>query len=209
MSEAEFRKNFGESLCALRKSRGITQIQLAQVLNYSDKAVSKWERGESVPDTYTICAIADFFCVSVDVLLGRKEDSGEGITAVPPPQENGKNKTSVRTYIALICMVSVFFVASIAFFALKNIATFEPYAWMCFIFALPIASIVLTVFSSLWWKIGYKCLCTSLLIWSIGITVYFSFMIENFKYIFIPCFIAQCICVLSYLLAYSALKKQK
>ena len=53
----------------LRRDAGITQLDLAEHLNYSDKAVSKWERGESIPDIVTLKAIADRFSVSVDYLL--------------------------------------------------------------------------------------------------------------------------------------------
>ena len=54
---------------SLRRDAGITQLELAEKLNYSDKAVSKWERGESVPDIVTLKAVADLFDVSVDYLL--------------------------------------------------------------------------------------------------------------------------------------------
>ena len=51
----------------------MTQIELAEILNYSDKAVSKWERGESVPDISVLKQIADIFGVTVDYLLGITE----------------------------------------------------------------------------------------------------------------------------------------
>ena len=49
MKEQELRKNFSNNLIYYRKASGMTQLELATLLNYSDKAVSKWERGESLP----------------------------------------------------------------------------------------------------------------------------------------------------------------
>ena len=58
-----------KNIIDLRKRDGITQAELAQRLNYSDKAVSKWERGESVPDITVLKTIADIFSVKVDYLI--------------------------------------------------------------------------------------------------------------------------------------------
>ena len=58
-----------KNITALRQNRKMTQAELAEKLNYSDKAVSKWERGESVPDVLVLKSIADMFGVSLDYLL--------------------------------------------------------------------------------------------------------------------------------------------
>ena len=60
----------GAFIAENRKRQGMTQQQLAQVLHVTDKAVSKWERGESSPDLSLIVPIANFFCVTTDELLG-------------------------------------------------------------------------------------------------------------------------------------------
>ena len=64
-----------ENITALRKGSSMTQIELAEKLNYSDKAISKWERGESVPDITVLKTIADMFGVTVDYLLVREHIS--------------------------------------------------------------------------------------------------------------------------------------
>ena len=58
-----------KNITDLRLKNGYTQIQLASILNYSDKAVSKWERAESIPDITVLKEIADLFNVTVDYLL--------------------------------------------------------------------------------------------------------------------------------------------
>ena len=58
-----------KNIAILRKQRGLTQLELAERLNYSDKAISKWERGESIPDIVVLKTIADMFEVTVDWLI--------------------------------------------------------------------------------------------------------------------------------------------
>ena len=64
-------KPMGEMISTLRREKGMTQKELADKLNITDKAVSKWERDITYPDTQTIPKLADIFGVSVDDLLGR------------------------------------------------------------------------------------------------------------------------------------------
>ncbi len=72
----DMEKKLAENIRAYRKERGLTQEQLAEVLNVTLSAVSKWETGVAVPDLDMIIALADYFTVSVDVLLGYKKYSG-------------------------------------------------------------------------------------------------------------------------------------
>ena len=67
----DLREIIAKNICVLRTKEGMTQSRLAALLNYSDKAVSKWERAESMPDIAVLKQIADIFHVSVDYLLGR------------------------------------------------------------------------------------------------------------------------------------------
>ena len=57
------------NLIQLRTSRGMTQAELGALLNYSDKTISKWERGEAIPDAYVLTQLAEIFGVTVDALL--------------------------------------------------------------------------------------------------------------------------------------------
>lgn len=74
------RKSIGQFIAALRKVNGMTQKQLAEKLNVSDKAVSRWERDECAPDLSLIPVIAEVFGVSCDELLcGERRPSGEEV----------------------------------------------------------------------------------------------------------------------------------
>ena len=75
MDSEKMRTQLGANIAMFRKQAGLTQAELAEKINYSDKAVSKWERGESIPDITTLVALADEFGISLDALLGRKRRS--------------------------------------------------------------------------------------------------------------------------------------
>lgn len=202
LDETNFKKNFGNKLNTLRKQRGMTQSELGYQLNYSDKAISKWERGESVPDSYTVYKIAELFGVSVDEILS--PESKLDLNKVNP---NDGFKPS-RLFVPIITAVSVFFLASIAFLVMKNVEPWSAYAEYTFLYAVPVAAIVLTVFSSLWWRMVYRCIFVSLILWTSAFAVYFSFDVENLKYIFVPCAILQVACILAYVFAYFVIKKK-
>ena len=68
MNEENFKKLVAKNLSFYRKANKLTQLELAEKLNYSDKAISKWERGESLPDLYTLNVIAEFFGITINDL---------------------------------------------------------------------------------------------------------------------------------------------
>ena len=76
-------KSMGDIICALRKEKGMTQKDLADMLNITDKAVSKWERNIAFPDTATIPKIAEIFGVSVEELMNAKSISGNRHKGTP------------------------------------------------------------------------------------------------------------------------------
>lgn len=193
ITESEYRSVFAKRLRFLRKQCNMTQYDLAQFINYSDKAVSKWERGESVPDTYTLLKLAELFGITVDEFFNDKVD-------LPSIKINKFNPS--RLFVPLITAVGVLFLASVAFLIMVNVPAWASYSYFPFLYATPVVAIIITVFSSLWWKYRYKCISVSSIIWSSAIAVYFTFEIENLKYIFIPCAILQIICVLIYLFVY-------
>ena len=66
--------NFGKIIYELRKQKNLTQEELAAELGVTAAAVSKWEKGYSLPDILMLCSLADYFEVSTDELLGRERN---------------------------------------------------------------------------------------------------------------------------------------
>ena len=131
----DIKENLAQNLTRLRKAEGLTQAELAEKLNYSDKAVSKWERGESFPDLYVIKQLADFYCVTIDALIS------ESLLEKPKMVQN-KGK---RRFIIAMCSTGLVWLVAITCFALLKIVTNIEHTWMSFIYAIPISMIVLLV----------------------------------------------------------------
>ena len=166
----ELREIIANNISELRNDDGITQSKLAQVLNYSDKAVSKWERGESLPDVTVLKRIADYFGVTVDYLLTSEHQNYE---------EKRKNLSRAtkrnNLIITALAFSLVWFIATFLFVEL-NIAA--PGAvipsWVVFIYAIPVAFTVLLVFNSIWGLRRLNYLIISVMVWTALLTVYIT-----------------------------------
>lgn len=176
MTDQEIRQNFSKNLINLRKNKKLTQLGLAEKLNYSDKSVSKWERGDVMPDIVTIKLIADFFGVSVDRLI-----SGDATKKL-------SQKTS-RIIITLLSCMSVLFVVTVVALFYTSFVDFDK-LWMFYVFCLPIISIILIVMCSAWFGTLAQGLSVSSLVWTIGLNVYLillEFFARNLWFVFVVC----------------------
>lgn len=153
----EIKEVFARRLSHLRTTQGWTQLELAEKLNYSDKAVSKWERGESVPDVSVLLQISRLFGVSVDSLIT------DDPTAPPlDPRAFLLHNRGLVTALSVLC---VWAVATLTFVVLNmcNVAL----DWLCFIAAVPVSFIVWLIFNSMWFARRTNFLIISLLMWSV------------------------------------------
>ena len=164
-----------QNIAKYRKALGLTQAELAEKLNYSDKTLSKWERGDSIPDIVTLKQLADLFGITVDLLIS---DDPSRIEFNPLPKKKGKNKKKAVP-ISLLSVGIVWLIAILAFVALKMQSTdienalFKP--WYIFIYAIPASSIVLLVFSGIWGNNSHVFLNTSVLLWTLTLAVFLTF----------------------------------
>ncbi len=157
-----------------------TQAELAQKLNYSDKAVSKWERAESVPDVTVLKSIADLFHVTIDYLMEADHTEKE-----VKSQTISKLQRRNHFIIALLSASLVFLIATIIFVVLLVCpvkSDFRP--WMVYIYALPIALIVLLVFNSLWGKRAANFVIITVLVWVTLLAIYLTFLSQNIWLVF-------------------------
>ena len=164
---ADYKRIIANNITELRKAIPLTQAELAEKLNYSDKAVSKWERGESIPDVIVLKEIADIFGVTVDYLLEETHPLS-GLTQSIPRQI----KINRLLIASLSCML-VFLVATIAFVVLNTVATI-PKIWLAYVYCVPVCSIVLIIFNSIWGKTKFNFLFASLLLWSLLTSLYLT-----------------------------------
>lgn len=180
------RENFARNLAFYRKASGKTQLTLAEELNYSDKSVSKWERGEGLPDLEVTAQIADILGVSVSDLIADKVKRRVLIT---------RNKA----IITVLSIGGVWLIAAILYF-LFQLISLDIRSWMVFIYALPASSVVAIVFSAVWWRRTQVFLSITALIWTAGLCVALSFANPKIFLIFMIAAILEILFLLGFLI---------
>ena len=133
----ELKVVFAANLIRLRTEAGLTQLQLAEQLNYSDKSVSKWERGDALPDVMVMKAMADLFGVTVDFLITSHDEWN-----VCPVKRHVDTNT-----ITAIVTIGIWLIAAIVFVVFWMNGNVQ---WVVFLAALPVMLITWLVLNSVW-----------------------------------------------------------
>ena len=159
----------GKNLQVLRKKNKFTQAQLGERLNYSDKAVSKWEKGESLPPIDVFYKLSQIYNVSIDSIVGEEK--------IKAPVVETADLRKRYLHITLLSLLAVWLVALILFVAFDIFASMN--VWMCFAWAVPVSSIVGIVFDCIWNKCKVLFWLLTLLVWSILLCLAVQFMSFN------------------------------
>ena len=179
MDGEKLKKQIGANIAAYRKRMGLTQAGLAEKLNYSDKAVSKWERGESVPDVLTLTQIAELFEITVNELV---EDPNE----LPPErgrieqvmanavEKHLKRKADKRIILGL-SSVLVWFIAILVFVILSSLDI--EHSWLWFIYAIPADAVVMLSLRSAWRDFRWNRGLISAIMWGGLLSIYLSLLV--------------------------------
>ena len=157
----EMKLAIAKNIAALRQASRMTQLELAEKLNYSDKAISKWERGESIPDVLVLKSIADLFGVSLDYLL--EADLGE---KPKPSQESPGYLHRNRKVTTTLSVLLVWFVATLAYVVMDLAIPLSVFKWIPFAYAFPVSMIVWLVFNSIWFNQRMNYYIISFLMWT-------------------------------------------
>jgi len=179
MNDEKLKNQLGANIAAFRKRSGMTQAALAERINFSDKAVSKWERGESIPDVLTLMELAQLFDITVDDLLKDHNALPENVGKVEQVMGNVVEKTLKRKadkrIIAQLCSILVWFVALFVFVVC---ASFDiPKSWISFFFAFPITCIVQLSLRSAWRDFRSNKWLISGIVWGFLLSIYMSILL--------------------------------
>lgn len=155
------------NLADLRMKNGMTQLQLAEALNYSDKAVSKWERGESLPDLEVLIRIAEIYEVDLDYLISADHD--ERYSSSPKQRQTRARRNYF--FITTMAVLLVWLIASLAFVILVGIWGYRWAFALSFLYAVPVSCIVLLVLNTVWFGGRKNFYIISLLMWSMLATI--------------------------------------
>ncbi len=173
---SEMKQVIANNIIHLRKENKLTQAELAQKLNYSDKAISKWERAESVPDIEILKQIADMFGVTVDYLITENAEQYKSKFKVTK-----QNKANQITIVAL-GITMVWLLATMIF--VYGHLYFEKSLWTMFVWAIPLSAVVGNVFNMMWGnkKIGFA--INTIFVWGLLASLYLQFLTYNLWLIF-------------------------
>lgn len=160
-----------ENIAYYRKKMNLTQFELAEKLNYSDKSISKWERAEGIPTVVVLKEICDFFGITLNDITN-------------PKKVKINYKMKKRGLIAYF-YASIAFVVAVIIYGIFNLIDINFAAWKLIIYAIPIASLVLFIFSIIWNQRIETYLYLSSFIWTLALSFYVSISIPNKYMIFI------------------------
>lgn len=159
MEAERIRKIVAARLSAYRKRAGLTQVELAEKVNYSDKSVSKWERGDGLPDLLVLCKLAELYEIPVDEFLH------EGPLKRPASEQRRRH-----WLIFLLSVGLTFLIAGIVFYIFTVLSI--PYTWLSFVCAVVVSTILAVIFSHIWAKTLLQCISVSALVWSLAVLIY-------------------------------------
>ena len=169
MDSEKLKQRIGANIAAFRRQQGLTQAELAEKLNYTDKAVSKWERGESVPDVTTLVQVAELFSVTLDELTGYTPT--EPLSPEPVPVTRKVNKKVVQTLVSLL----VWFVALLVYVTLASLNISR--SWVGFVYAVPANAIVLLILRSSWRRFNWNMPMISAIVWGSLVSIHVSLLL--------------------------------
>ena len=179
MDLEKLKRQIGTNIALQRKNAGLTQVGLAEKLNYSDKADSKWERGDSMPDILTLVQLSELFEVSVDDLLSDPNalpgNPGSLEKAMSQVSEKALKRKANKNVILALSSTLVWFIALLFFVVISSFGI--PCSWIAFIYAIPINAIVLLSLRSAWRDFRWNRVLISVIVWSTLLALYLSFLL--------------------------------
>lgn len=166
------RENIGKNLTELRKQKGLTQFEVAEKFHYSDKSVSKWENGDTLPDVETLEEICEFYGVTLDFIIkdNSKEDYAKQLTT-----SELNNRIAISTLLTSI----VWMTATIIFVYTLISKNYTAY-WMAFVWAVPVSALILILMNRIYFrnKLMYFILY-SIMSWTLLASVFLQLLSYN------------------------------
>lgn len=165
----DIKQIIAKNILELRLANKMTQLELGEKLNYSDKTISKWERAESSPDISVLVEIAALFGVTLDYLVQEEHDT-------PAPIMQAKDVPKVnRKAIEYISEMGVWVIATFAFIITTLILGTTTFQFLYFVYALPVVLVVKLVLNSIWFNRRHNYYIVSLLMWTLLASIHITF----------------------------------
>ena len=180
----------GAAIKRLREGKGLTQAELGEKLNYSDKTISKWERGEAIPDAYVLTQLAEIFGVTVDYLLS-SHDAWES------PEQQAAQQEEAGYSVNVIIAISVLGVWTMALTIFVLLWLFDIILWETFVVALPVSVLTYMVLICVFRRRRHLQFVIAALVLSLFILLYFTMPMQRPWQLFLIAIPAEIIVFLS------------
>ena len=164
-----YREIIAQNISALRKENNMTQSELAEKLHYSDKAISRWERGDTMPPIEVLCSLCDLYGVDLGYLVSKDNSTKK--------KPINKAKMSNQIIISLLAISIVWLIATCIYVYSGISSNTAP--WIVFLWAVPASTLILDIFNIMWGKKVYSIIIRSLFIWSLLTCFYIQFLSLN------------------------------
>lgn len=138
----DIRLYFASNLSRLRAEKHMTQSELAELLNYSDKSVSKWERADAIPDAFVLKQLSEIFGVSIDYLLSEHD-------SWVPPEDADDEPFRWKNEVMGVSIAAIWAMAVLIFVIMWMLGNVQ---WMIFVGAVPATLVAALVLDSLWYS---------------------------------------------------------
>lgn len=172
--ESQIEKNISKNIKELRLAGGMKQSELGDKIAYSDKTISKWENGSSVPDITALSAVADLFGITVDDLI---RENAVQKTLKKEEESHPKNDSND---IAMLCLsvLSIFTIAVIIYVAFLIVKDYT--FWQVFVWAVPLSAFICVKYNRAHGNIKWvNTVLLSLICWGIIVAVYLQMISYN------------------------------
>ncbi len=170
----ELRKRIGKNLSELRKRKKYTQLDLAEQLKYSDKTISKWEKGESLPSIEILYTLCNLYGITLDYLVqeGTYEEKKKYL-------KHDKSKIN-KIMILLLSISLIWFLILISY--VYPYVMIHINLWILFIWGFPASFLLVLIFNKLWGKRKYKFAILSFFMWSLLAAIFLLLIFLNQSY---------------------------
>jgi transcriptional regulator with XRE-family HTH domain len=184
----DIKEVISQNIATIRKKRKLTQVELSEKLNYSDKAISRWEKGESLPDIETLHKLSEILDVPVASFFEENAFA---------KQEFAKKKNLPnKIIVALLSCLVVWIIATILYVYVYTYSDIK--FWQAFIWAIPATTIILSYYNKIWGWPRISIFLHSATMWSLLTAMYCQFLNYNIWIMFLLGALVQVIIVLNY-----------
>ena len=162
----DLRKIIGKNLTELRKRRNLTQLELAEKFNYTDRAISKWENGDTLPDVEVLYNLCEFYGVTIDYLT---HEDNQHLKKKGAP-------LGLWNKIAITALISSFFWMVATVIMVYSIIKYKTALWQAYLWAVPVNALALVYFNHIYFHRRLTAfIAFSLIVWGVIIAFYLSF----------------------------------